>query len=202
MENPSNEFKVNKEVKRHKSAIIPPGPIVLNNSALKDISDNGSNNTNSTTSKNLFKLTSNSIFAYQEFDKFSSFCDNESNDDRLFINDNNKKNILYLNEDINNNKDELNNTISSYSLKEFIEDYQTNNNSKKRKSAFDSMPSYFAQYLCSNYPNGEVLNLDNNNKVINNIFNNQFSSEIRRNNTQKQNKNFINSYFSQINNLK
>ena len=200
MENTSNQF-INKEIKRHKSAIIPPAPINLNNCASKDISDNGSNNTNSTTCKNLFKLKSNSIFAYQEFDKFSSFCDNESNDDKLFINENIKKNISNINEDIYN-KDELNNTTSSYSLKEFNEDYQINNNSKKRKSAFDSMPPYFAQYLSLNYQNGEVPNLDNNNNVINNIINNQFNTGIRRTHTEKQNKNFINAFFGQINNFK
>ena len=201
MENTSNQFIINKEIKRHKSAIIPPAPINLNNCASKDISDNGSNNTNSTTCKNLFKLKSNSIFAYQEFDKFSSFCDNESNDDKLFINENIKKNISNINEDIYN-KDELNNTNSSYSLKEFNEDYQINNNSKKRKSAFDSMPPYFAQYLSLNYQNGEVPNLDNNNNVINNIINNQFNTGIRRTHTEKQNKNFINAFFGQINNFK
>ena len=203
MENTQQNFKVIKEVKRHKSAIIPPGPIVLNNCPLKDSSDNGSNNTNSTTCKNIFKLKSNSIFAYQEFDKFSSFCDNENNelnDDKLFINESSKKNISNINEDIYNNKDELNNTASSYSLKEFID--QINNNSKKRKSAFDSMPPYFAQYLGLKYQNGEVPNLDNNNNVINNIINNQFANGIRRTHTEKQNKNFINAFFRQINNFK
>ena len=205
MENTPTNFKVIKEVKRHKSAIIPPGPIVLNNCQLKDSSDNGSNNTNSTTCKNLFKLKSNSIFAYQEFDKFSSFCDNENNelndnDEKLFINENSKKNISNIIEDIYNNKDELNNTNSSFSLKDFID--QINHNSKKRKSAFDSMPPYFAQYLGFKYQNGEVPNLDNNNNVINNIINNQFANGIRRTHTEKQNKNFINTFFRQINNFK
>ena len=205
MENKSKQFQIVKEVKRHKSAIIPPGPIVLNNCPLKDSSDNGSNNTNSTTCKNLFKLKSNSIFAYQEFDKFSSFCDNENNDlndndEKLFINESSKKNISNINEDIYNNKDELNNTNSSFSLKEFID--QINHNSKKRKSAFDSMPPYFAQYLGFKYQNGEVPNLDNNNNVINNIINNQFANGIRRTHTEKQNKNCINTFFRQINNCK
>ena len=73
MENKENKMKINKEVKRHKSAIIPPGPILLNNSSLKDYSDSGINNTNSTTCDGLFRLKSNSLFAYQEFDKFSFF---------------------------------------------------------------------------------------------------------------------------------
>lgn len=201
MENKENQIKINKEVKRHKSAIIPPGPILLNNSSLKDYFDSGINNTNSTTCDGLFRLKSNSLFAYQEFDKFSFFCDNESNNEQIFINENNQKNINNINEDIIN-KDELNNTSSSYSLTEFIEDCQINNNAKKRKSAFDSMPSYFSQILSSNYAKGEeVPHLENNNNnILNNIINNHLSSDIRRTHTEKQNKNFINPFFTHFKN--
>ena len=201
MENKENKMKINKEVKRHKSAIIPPGPILLNNSSLKDYFDSGINNTNSTTYDGLFRLKSNSLFAYQEFDKFSFFCDNELSNEKLFNSDNNQKNINNINEDIIN-KDELNNTSSSYSLKEFIEDCQINNNAKKRKSAFDSMPPYFSQYLSSNYGNGEdAPHLENNNNnIFNNIINNQMSSDIRRTHTEKQNKNFINPFFAHFKN--
>ena len=85
MENKTNQFKINKEIKRHKSAIIPPGPFV-NNYLIKDNSSTESNKTISTNEGGVFKLKSNSIFAYQEFDKFSSFCDNETNKDNLINN--------------------------------------------------------------------------------------------------------------------
>ena len=63
MEKKQNQININKELKRHKSAKIPPESTILNNSLFKDNSDNGSNNTNSTTCEGLFKIKSNSIFA-------------------------------------------------------------------------------------------------------------------------------------------
>ena len=198
MENIEAQQKVIKEIKRHKSAIIPPGPILLNNYSFKDCFDSGINNTNSTTCDGQFRIKSNSLFAYQEFDKFSSFCDNESNNEKIFTSENNQKNINNINEDIIN-KDELNNTSSSYSLKELIEDCQTNNKRKKRKSAFDSMPTQFSQFL--NYQNAEEMpHVEQNKNILNNIFNNHLSSDIRRTHTEKQNKNFINPFFTHFKN--
>ena len=199
MENTENKLKKTKEVKRHRSAINPPGLMLLNNYSFKDYFDSGINNTNSTTYDGLFRLKSNSLFAYQEFDKFSSFCDNESNNEKIFTSENNPKNINNINEEIIN-KDELNNTSSSYSIKELIEECQNHNNAKKRKSAFDSMPSQFSQFL--NYQNGEENPyLDKSNKnLLNNILNSHLSSDIRRTHTEKQNKNFINPFFTHFKN--
>ena len=196
MEDKENEMKINKEIKRHKSAIIPPGHTVLNNLSFKDSFDSGINNTNSTTCDGLFRLKSNSLFAYQEFDKFSSFCDNEFKNDKLFSIENNQKNINNINEEIIN-KDELNNTSSSYSLNEFIEDCQINNNAKKRKSAFDIMAPQFSRFLNLNNPNGEEApHLEqSNNKFFNNLINSHLSFDIRRTHTEKENKNFINPFF-------
>ena len=187
MENKENQLKINKEIKRHKSANLPPGQIDLNNLPFIDYSDNWSNTTNSTKNDGLFNLKSNSLFAYQEFDQFSFLCDNESNINKL--NDINQKKESNLNED---NKDDLNNTSTSLSLQEYNEDHQITNNEKKRKSAFDSMPQYFSQYLsCSNYQNGEEMpNLDkNNNNILENIINNKFSSDSKRNHNENQIKN-------------
>lgn len=203
MENKTNQFNINKEVKRHKSAIIPPGPDV-NNYILKDNSSTESNKTISTNEDGVFKLKSNSIFAYQEFDKFSSFCDNETNKVNLLDKENYKKSTNNLNEEIIN-KEDLNSS-SSYSLKEFTDDYKKDNIAKKRKSAFDSMPPYFAQYLTQNVQNvqniKEMSNFDKNynNNIFNNLMNNQYSSEIRRTLTEKQVNNFINIPFIQGNN--
>lgn len=118
MENKEKQMEINKEKKRHKSAIIPPGPLVINNLSFKDSFDSGINNTNSTTLDGLFRLKNNSLFAYQEFDKFSSFWDNDLKNEKLFSIDNNRKNINNINEEIIN-RDESNNT-SSYSLNEFV----------------------------------------------------------------------------------
>ena len=203
MENKANQLKINKEIKRHKSAIIPPGPVGLNNYILKDNSSTESNKTISTNEDGVFKLKSNSIFAYQEFDKYSSFCDNETNKDNL-NNKNDKKITNNLNDDIIN-KEDLNSS-SSYSLKEFTDDQKMENIAKKRKSAFDSMPPYFAQYLSHNVQNvyniEEMSNFDKNynNNIFNNLMNNQYSSEIRRTLTEKQVNNLINIPFMQGNN--
>ena len=203
MEDKENQMKINKEIKRHKSAIIPPGSKVLNNLSFKDSFDSGVNNTNSTTCDGLFRLKSNSLFAYQEFDKFSSFCDNELNNDKIFSSENNQKNINNINEEIIN-KDELNITSSSYSLNEFIEDCQINNNAKKRKSAFDIMTPQFSRFLNLNYANGEeVPHLEqNNNNFYNNLINSHLSFDIRRTHTEKENKNFINPFFYHFKNNK
>ena len=203
MEDKENQMKINKEIKRHKSAIIPPGSKVLNNLSFKDSFDSGINNTNSTTCDGLFRLKSNSLFAYQEFDKFSSFCDNELNNDKIFSSENNQKNINNINEEIIN-KDELNITSSSYSLNEFIEDCQINNNAKKRKSAFDIMTPQFSRFLNLNYANGEeVPHLEqNNNNFYNNLINSHLSFDIRRTHTEKENKNFINPFFYHFKNNK
>ena len=48
--------KINKEIKRNRSAKFPPDSTILNNSLFKDNSDNGSNNTNSTTCEVLLKI--------------------------------------------------------------------------------------------------------------------------------------------------
>ena len=48
------------------------------------------------------KFKSNSLFAYQEIDKFSSFCDNESFN--LDI-------LTYLNQNQNSNKNNQNNNV-------------------------------------------------------------------------------------------
>ena len=201
MEKTENKLIINKEIKRHKSAIIPPSQTVENNLLKKDYSDNGSNNTNTNSTTCDFKIKSNSLFAFQEFDKFSFFCDNELQCDNFYQEENKQNKINNTNEELIN-KDELNNTISSYSLKEFNEDSQGNNNAKKRKSAFDSMPPYFAQYLSQNYQNNEEMpNIEqNNNNIFSNIINNQFASDIRRTHTQKQNTNFINPFFAHFKN--
>jgi pumilio RNA-binding family len=192
--------KINKEIKRNRSAKFPPDSTILNNSLFKDNSDNGSNNTNSTTCEGLLKIKSNSLFAYQEIDKYSSFCDNESNREILSTGQNEKKSNI--NNSIND-KDELNNTSFSYSLNEFLEDIKMNNNAKKRNSAFGSMPPYFAQYLGQNFQIGdENYYFDkNDNNFFNNIMNSQFPFEIRRTNTEKQNKNFVNAFFNQFSNI-
>ena len=70
------DFISQEEIKRRKSANIINFPDIKNNFQ-KNI--NKSNQPNSQFARSPpLKFKSNSLFAYQELDKFSSFCDNES----------------------------------------------------------------------------------------------------------------------------
>ena len=71
------QFDLDKDIKRHKSAHIPAGSDALNkmfpnfNSNIKDLNKNKKPN------NDFFRIKSSSIFAYQEIDRFSSFCDED-----------------------------------------------------------------------------------------------------------------------------
>ena len=198
MEFNQNQFKIKKEKKRHKSANIPNAPMFSNNINLNDFSDNGSTDS---TNGEIFKLQTNSLFAYQEFDEFSSFCDIESNNDNSQRNMHGKNNC----EDKNAIKDDLSKTNSTYSLKESNEEYvmDDENKGKKRKSAFDLMPPYYAQYLgFQNQNQGNIINNINNNIInISNFINNPFTCDIRRTNTEKTKNNYDKINFFQANNF-
>ena len=182
-----NQSNLDKEIKRHNSAHIPSGSDSLN----KIFNTYNTSNNNFTPNKkqndDLFKIKSSSIFAYQEFDRFSSFCDNEE-----------KNNIISI--DANTNKDENNSTSFS------IEDNCINNNLKmnKMKSDYEMSPN-FSQYL--NFQN-QVLdgfqNFENNGSMgartnipFDEYINNQINIYNRRRNTQKLNRNYFNSIFKQ-----
>ena len=171
--------EINKEIKRHKSAHISKGSESLNkilskgNQECNDIKQNLPENKNPA----LFKIKSNSIFAYQEFDRFSSFCDNG---------DNEEKNIQ---SEENNNKDEYNNISTSFSIE--------SRNSMKRKS----LPNNLPQYIISESQNEKgPINLGILYPYEEFIKNNLYYENIRRRNTQKVNRNNINIFLNQNNN--
>ena len=174
-------FDLDKEVKRHKSAHVPSGSDSLNKIYYKDNSNNNTNQ-NPKPNNDFFNIKSSSIFAYQEIDKFSSFCDNEEN---------NKQNIG------NNNKDEYNNSSTSFSM-ELYEDTYKSNNLNKRKSDYEIIPN-FTQYL--NFHN-QVLegyqNFDNNGTgfPFEDNMNNIINIDNKRRNTQKMNRNYFNAIFN------
>ena len=189
MENsqPLNQSNLDKEIKRHHSVHIPSGSDSLNK--IFNTYNIGNNNftPNKKQNDDLFKIKSSSIFAYQEFDRFSSFCDNE------------EKNNIKSN-DGNTNKDENNSTSFS------IEDNCINNNlnMNKMKSDYEMSPN-FSQYL--NFQN-QVLdgfqNFENNGSMgaqtnipFDEYINNQINIYNRRRNTQKLNRNYFNSIFKQ-----
>ena len=183
-----NQFDSDKEVKHHKSAHVPADSDSLNKKFYKD--NNVSNaSPNKEPNDEFLKIPSNSIFAYQEFDQFSSFCNNE------------EKNIK--SEDSNTNKDEYNNCSTSFSLG-INEDSFINKNMNKRNSAYEVSPN-FSQYLnfqnqvLSGFQNFEGSggmappgNLPPFDEFVNNQINNIYN---KRRNTQKMNRNYFNSIF-------
>ena len=193
MENIDSVYQLNldKDIKRHKSAHIPAGSEALNKifpnhkSDLKNLEQNKNKNPNN----DFFRIKSSSIFAYQEIDRFSSFCDEDEQ-----INDE-EKNF----QSDGNNKDEYNNCSTAFSM-EINDEGQNNANCFKRKSMIDVVPN-FSQYMqfqnqvlegSPNFDNsegGKDVNFDE--FVINHL-----NAENKRRNTQKLNRNYINEIFN------
>jgi hypothetical protein len=192
MENlqPDYQFNLDKEVKRHKSAHIPAGSDALNKIFPKNHPDSNIINTNQKTNNDFFRIKSSSIFAYQEFDRFSSFCDNEEK-----LKDE-EKNIIGE----ENNKDEYNNSSTNFSL-EINEESQNNANYIQVKSSIDVVPNF------SGYPNIQnqvlegSLNINNTNRgnLYDEFVSNYLAADTRRRNTQKINRNYFNSFFKDKN---
>ena len=187
-----NQFDFAQEIKRHKSAHIPS-----NSDSITKIFNKGKDTLNITQNKtqneDLFKIKSNSIFAYQEFDRFSSFCDNEE-----------KNNIKNYN--TNTNKDDNNNNCSTSFSMEINDDncFSNNFSMNKRNSDYEVSPN-FSQYLnfqnqvlngFHNFKNGNI-GTGNGNILFDEFVNNQINIYNRRRNTQKLNRNFINSILNQ-----
>ena len=177
---PKNLDSFKEEVKRRKSAQINNSPSI--NLILNNLNTSYKSTSDLTSAQPIFQ--SNSLFAYQELDKFSSFCDDGSIQSELLSDYNNKKGqINYIN---NNNSTKLEECEQSESSDESFE----NNNDilsedenflkkykhrmEKRKSALHSIPSYLKNLTYLNKPNEQ-------------IYNNNFS-----NSDKKMNKNEIN----------
>ena len=187
-----NQFDLDKETKRHKSVHIPSNSDSLPKLFNKE-KDTINISPNKKQNEDLFKIKSSSIFAYQEFDMFSSFCDNEEK--------NNNKNY-----ESNANKNDNNNSSTSFSMEMNNDNYYSNNyNMNKRNSDNEVSPNFF-QYLnfqnrvlngFNNFENGGNMGTRNNNIPFDEFANSQINIYNRRRNTQKLNRNFINSIFEQ-----
>ena len=186
-----------KEKKRHNSAIITPSPI-KNFSPTHTSSDNDNkieNNNTTMTYPSVLHLNSNSLFAYQELDQFSSFCDGSKN-----------QNIFKIQNEFEMRKISKESLVDS--KKNFIGfDKLTKNkngiSNKKRKSAFGSLPMQFLndlgfnQNIYSEYNNMEKINnVPNNNRLVNNLYvgniNNQQNTIINKQN--RRNSSFFNQF--------
>lgn len=192
------QFDLDKDIKRHKSAHIPAGSEALNKIFPNYNSNKNNINLNNKPNNDFFRIKSSSIFAYQEFDRFSSFCDNEEQ-----VNDE-EKNIP---SEGTNNKDEYNNCSTSFSV-EINEENQNNTNLIKRKSTINGTPNFPNYLIFQNQGLETSPNLENNvgrnGLNYDEFINENLNLDSKRRNTQKINRNnfniFFNDKFNQMNN--
>ena len=192
------QFDLDKDVKRHKSAHIPAGSEALNKIFPNYNSNKNNINLNNKPNNDFFRIKSSSIFAYQEFDRFSSFCDNEEQ-----VNDEEKN----IRSEGTNNKDEYNNCSTSFSV-EINEENQNNTNLIKRKSTINGTPNFPNYLIFQNQGLETSPNLENNvggNRLnYDEFINENLNFDSKRRNTQKINRNnfniFFNDKFNQMNN--
>ena len=197
-----NEVISKEDIKRRKSAKISVFPEM--NFFSKNLNNSGQSDSQIARSPPL-KFKSNSLFAYQELDKFSSFCDNESFP--LDI-------LTFLDESQNQNKAYQNNNIINRSTKqeEYEESDSSDNDSinnemsddeivfkkykqrmEKRKSALNSVPLSI-KTLTSLKPNenksnnfGSGQKMNKNNVKPNNFINNNNNNNFIINNNNQEN---------------
>ena len=192
------QLDLDKDVKRHKSAHIPAGSEALNKIFPNYNSNKNNINQNNKPNNDFFRIKSSSIFAYQEFDRFSSFCDNEEQ-----VNDEEKN----IQSEGTNNKDEYYNCSTSFSV-EINEDNQNNTNFIKRKSAINGTPNFPNYLIFQNQRFETSPNLENNvggnGLNYDEFINENLNFDNKRRNTQKINRNnfniFFNDKFNHINN--
>ena len=183
---PKNFPLSQEDVKRRRSAQINSFPQI--NLILNNLSTSYKSTSNLASAEPMFK--SNSLFAYQELDQFSSFCDDGSIQSKLLSSQNNNMN--------NNNSTKLEEFEQSDSCEESFD----NNNDMsedeislkkyskqmdKRKSALNVIPPYFK-------------NLSSFNKSNEPIPNNNFSNSDKKMNKNENNNNFVNNNNFMVNN--
>ena len=183
-----NNLLSQEEIKRRKSAKISVYPEM--NIFSKNLGKVNQSTTSLTRSPPL-KFKSNCLFAYQELDKYCSFCDNESFPSDFLSNSNDQNQYPNINNNINN---------SSTKLEEYEESDSSNDDSinnemsddeivfrkykhrmEKRKSALNSVPSSY-----------ENLSSLKNNEMMNNSKNNNYGSGQKINQNTIKSNNYIN----------
>ena len=175
------------EVKRRKSAQINNFPQInyfVNslNTSYKSTSDLGS-------AQPIFK--SNSLFAYQELDQFSSFCDDGSFPSEILSekNKNNQANNANLNNSTKLEDEQSDSCDESFDNNNDISEddiFLKKNKQKKdkRKSAFYMIPSYLRNLSSFNKPNEPMSNnnlCNSDKKVDRNDINNNFINSNSKN---------------------
>ena len=179
---PEKIISSKEEVKRRKSAQINNFPSI--NPLFNNLNTSYKSTSDLCSDQPLFK--SNSLFAYQELDQFSSFCDDGSIQSG-FLSDFNK-NKSQINNINNNNSTKNEEGEQSENSDESFDNNMSEDEvifkkqklrTEKRKSAFHSFPSYFKNLSSFNKTNETFYNSNFSNsdkKMSKNDFNNNINN--------------------------
>ena len=189
--NPKNILLTKEEVKRRKSAQINNIPQI--NFLVNNLNTSYKSTSNLGSPKPLFN--SNSLFAYQELDQFSSFCDDGSIPSELLSEKNKNSQVYNINPNNSTKVEECEQSDSSdessENNNEMSEDdliLKKNRQKKnKRKSAFYMIPSYLKNLSSFNMPNEPI----NNNNNICNSDKELNKNDVNNNSINSNSNNFI-----------
>ena len=188
---PKNILLTKEEVKRRKSAQINNIPQI--NFLVNNLNTSYKSTSNLGSPKPLFN--SNSLFAYQELDQFSSFCDDGSIPSELLSEKNKNSQVYNINPNNSTKVEECEQSDSSdessENNNEMSEDdliLKKNRQKKnKRKSAFYMIPSYLKNLSSFNMPNEPI----NNNNNICNSDKELNKNDVNNNSINSNSNNFI-----------
>ena len=207
---PNKNIQNENNIQPNINEVSTQSPSIDNIFLFKDNSNTSLSN-NSNKNDPFLKLNTNSLFAYQELDEFSSFCDSESNlaNKNKFIDASNDTSIDSKLDEFSNEV-QLKNKINNRRRFTYNNTLPTNFNncsillSKDQQNLLENIKKTNTNYLTSNDLN-EIFN--NHLKDMNDEYlkkNIKISDEFKEenNNDDKNNNININNNINQINNIK
>ena len=207
---PNKDIPNENNIQPNISEINAQSPLIDNVFLFKENSNTSLSN-NSNKNDPFLKLNTNSLFAYQELDEFSSFCDSESNlaNKNNFIDASNDTSIDSKLDEFSNDV-QLKNKINNRRRFTYNNTLPTNYNncsillSKDQQNLLENIKKTNTNYLTSNALNDIFkyhLKDMNDEYLKNNI---EISDEMKRENNNEDNNNSINlnNNINQINNAK
>ena len=207
---PNKDIPNENNIQPNISEINAQSPLIDNVFLFKENSNTSLSN-NSNKNDPFLKLNTNSLFAYQELDEFSSFCDSESNlaNKNNFVDASNDTSIDSKLDEFSNEV-QLKNKINNRRRFTYNNTLPTNYNncsillSKDQQNLLENIKKTNTNYLTSNALNDIFkyhLKDMNDEYLKNNI---EISDEMKRENNNEDNNNSINlnNNINQINNAK
>jgi len=207
---PNKDIPNENNIQPNISEINGQSPLIDNVFLFKENSNTSLSN-NSNKNDPFLKLNTNSLFAYQELDEFSSFCDSESNlaNKNNFVDASNDTSIDSKLDEFSNEV-QLKNKINNRRRFTYNNTLPTNYNncsillSKDQQNLLENIKKTNTNYLTSNALNDIFkyhLKDMNDEYLKNNI---EISDEMKRENNNEDNNNSINlnNNINQINNAK